>query len=355
LSVFAITAKAQGAAQLGTKTETAALTVTVITPQAHTWPVTLTAYGNVTAWQEAMIGAELSHYRLTAVLVSVGDVVRQGQVLARIDKDTVTAALNQSQAALTQAQAQLAEAQANAKRARELQLSGILSEQGAQQLITKEQTALAQVRAAHAQVQVDRVRLSQTEIRAPDAGMISERTAAVGSLTQPGQTLFKLIRKGRLEWRAEVGSQELAHLKPGMSAIMNAPGGATVKGKVRTVAPTVNAQTRTGIVYVDLPKDAAQLRAGMFVQGQFELEKSGALTLPNTAVMVRDGFSYIFILEDNGQRVRQKKISTGRRYKDQIEITEGIDERTRVVDSGVAFLVDGDTVRVVEHMAKRPQ
>jgi len=112
------------------------------------------------------------------------------------------------------------------------------------------------------------------------------------------------------------------------------------------VAPTVDPQTRTAIVYVDLPRGSGA-RAGMFARGEFELGKVNALTLPQSAVVMREGFSYAYRIEPDN-RVTQVKVSTGRRLGDRVEITEGLDQATRVVASGAAFLADGDLVRIVE-------
>ena len=326
-----------------------ALTVTVTAPRLAEWPRTLAAYGNVTPWQEAVIGAELSGYRLTEVLVNVGDVVTEGQLLARLASDTVSAELAQSRAAVEEAEAQLAEARADADRARRIEERGALSAQQINQLLTGEQTAIARVHAAEARAQADELRLSQTRIVAPDDGVISARTATVGSLAQNGQELFRLIRGGRLEWRAEVTADELGRIEPGMHASVLPPGAAArdmVRGVVRMVAPTLDPQTRNAIVYVDLPTDGA-LRAGMFVRGELRVGEGAALTLPQGAVVLRDGFAYVYVLGPD-DRVSEIKVEVGRRVGDRIEITGGVTPEMRLVAYGAGFLTDGDLVRVVE-------
>ncbi len=326
-----------------------ALTVTLVAPQAQQWPQTIPANGNIVAWQEAVIGPEISGNRLTEVLVNVGDSVKKGQVLARIASETVNAELAQSRAAALEAEAQLAEAKANADRARQIQATGALSAQQINQYLTQEQTALARLNAARAKVQSDELRLSFTRVVAPDDGIISARNATVGSLAQQGQELFRLIRGGRLEWRAEVIAADLGRVKPGMPATLTTPAGQPVQGKVRMVAPTVDAQTRTAIVYVDLPAaaQAAGARAGMFARGSFELGKTNALTLPQSAVLQREGFSYAYRVGADG-RVAQTKVDVGRRIGDRVEILNGLASDARVVASGVGFLSDGDLVRVVD-------
>jgi HlyD family secretion protein len=323
-----------------------ALTVALATPERIEWPQTLAANGNIVAWQEAVIGAELSGLRLTEVLVNVGDTVKRGQPLAKIATDAVLADLAQARASVTEAEAALAEAKANAERSKQLQSQGFISSQATIQVLTAEQTTAARLAAARARVQAEEVRLAQARIVAPDDGVISARTATVGSLTQPNQELFRLIRGGRLEWRAEVTGTELTKLAPGMRATLTTANGDKVDGTVRAVAPAVDPATRNGIVYVDLPSSSA-LRAGTFARGEFELGRGGALTLPQSAVVLRDGFAYVFLVSADN-KVVQSKVEVGRRLGDRIEIVAGLPPSVRVVETGGGFLADGDTVRVVE-------
>ena len=338
--------KAGASAASATTATKAALTVTATQAQRATLANAIAANGNIAAWQEAIVGAESNGWRLAEVRVNVGDVVKQGQVLATFWPDMAQADVAQSKAGEAEAEATLAEATANAQRARELQASGALSAQQINQFFTAERTARARLDAVRAAAQVQQLRLRQTEILAPDHGVISARSATVGAVVPAGMELFRLIRKGRLEWRAEVVASELAQVQRGQAVRITAAGGTLAKGIVRMVAPTVDAATRNGIVYVDLPQPGA-MKAGMFARGEFDTGSSPALTLPQSAVLLRDGFSYVFkIGSDN--KVAQSKVSVGRRVGDRVEITGGLDPAARVVASGAGFLADGDTVRVVD-------
>jgi len=322
-----------------------ALSVRLTAPQTEQWPEVLPANGNVVAWQEAVIGPEIANYRITEVRVQVGDVVRKGQVLARIASDTVASELAEARAAVAELEASAGEARGNAERAKELKEKGFYSSQLDTQYQTAKHTAEARLAAARARQQAAGLKMDKTAVLAPDDGVISARSATVGSLTQPGQELFRLIRGGRLEWRAEVPSADLAKVHPGVAAVLTAPSGETVRGKVRAVAPSVDPQTRNGLVYADLPASGA-VRAGMFARGEFELAQSPALTLPQAAVVLREGFAYIFRLED-GDRVAQAKVVLGRRVGERIEIVTGLSPGDRVVTEGAAWLDDNDAVRVL--------
>ena len=326
----------------------AALTVTVAQPQQSTLARSISANGNIAAWQEASIGTEANGLRLADVKVNVGDVVRRGQVLATFAPDTLQADVAQIRASVSEAEATLAEASANAQRARTLQATGALSDAVINQYFTAERTAKARLDAQRAMANMQQLRLKQTQVLAPDSGVISARSATVGAVLPAGQELFRMIRQGRLEWRAEVAASEMASLQPGMAALVTAGNAAPIKGTVRMVAPTVDPQTRNGIVYVNLPAAAGSgaARAGMFARGEFEIGTGSGLTLPQSAVLLRDGFSTVLRVGADS-KVSQVKVSVGRRVGDRIEITGGLDASARVVASGAGFLGDGDTVRVV--------
>lgn len=344
---------AANAAEAAASAAKPALTVTTTRAEPLEWPQTLEASGSVAAWQEASVGAEIGGFRLTEVLVNVGDRVKRGQVLARMSGDTVQADRAQTRASLAEAEATLAEAQANAERARQLQTTGAISSQLINQYLTAEQTARARLEAQRARLQADDLRLRQTRVLAPDDGVISARSATVGAVTQPGAEQFRLIRGGRLEWRAEVTATELPRIRTGMPVRLLHSDGGTTSGTVRMVAPTIDPQTRNGLVYVDLPANGEgrpQVRAGMFARGEFELGRTPALTLPQSAVVLRDGFSYVLRVGPNA-RLAQTKIATGRRLGERIEVLDGLKAGEPVVASGAGFLGDGDLVRVVQTSA----
>ena len=337
--------KAPDAKKLAAAPAKSALTVTIEKPQPVSLPIRLSANGNITAWQEAVIGSESNGLKLTQVLANVGDVVKAGQVLATFSTDSTQADVAQARANVVDAQASALDAAANAERARTLQTSGALSAQQINQYLTLEKTAQAKVEAAQAVLGAQQLKGRQTRVLAPDSGVISARNATVGAVVGSGTELFKMIRKGRLEWRAEVTSAEVARIKPGDKAVVLAASGARVEGRVRIVAPTVNAATRTALVYVDVPANA-DLKAGMYARGDFSLGASDALTLQQQALVLRDGFTYAMRVEANN-KVSQVKLQTGRRVGDAVEILQGAKPGDNFVASGAAFLADGDTVKVV--------
>jgi len=336
-----------------TNTQKAALTVTVVSPEQQNWEQVFTANGNIAAWQEVVISSELSGQRLTRVNVNVGDEVKRGQILAEINSETIRADLAAAKASYAEAQAVLADAITNNKRIQQLKNTGAISAQESTQYQTSQATAQARLDAAKAQIESNQLRLAQTQVVSPDNGVISARTATVGSLAQTGQELFRLIRDHRLEWRAEVTTTDLYKLQQGMTAhvISPDPSQPKVTGQVRMIAPVIDPQTRYGLVYVDLPTTQA-IRMGMFVKGEFDLGEKTAITIPQTALLLRDGFSYVFVLDQNN-RVTQKKVTTGRRQNDRVEILD-LPLNVKVVSSGTGFLTDGDLVNVAQAIPETP-
>jgi RND family efflux transporter MFP subunit len=156
----------------------------------------------------------------------------------------------------------------------------------------------------------------------------------------------RLIRRGRLEWRAELAEAELVRVKPGTLVRVKAPDGSLVPGKLRAVSPALDRESRTALVYADLPEPGA-LRAGMFAEGRIELGAVEAPVLPREAVVARDGYSYVFVI-DAKSRVAQRRIETGATSDRGIVVQRGLAPTERVAVRGAGFLSDGDLVRVVE-------
>ena len=298
-----------------------------------------------------MIGAEIGGQRLTRLLVDVGDRVQRGQLLAQLSPGTLEADLNASRAALQEAKVSAVEKGRSAERARALRGTEVLSEQAFDQAVAASDAAQARLAAARARVQADTLRLAYTQVRAPDDGVISARAAVEGALIETGGEIMRLQRQGRLEWRAELPGSELARVAPGQTVRITTGDSQVVEGRVRRLSPQVDPKNRTGIVYVDLPP-AAHARAGLFARGEFMLGEHTVLTLPGTAVLLRDGFSYAFRIE--GDKVRQQKIRLGARRGDRVEIREGLAADAVVVESGVGFLADGLTIHVAVASADTP-
>jgi len=323
-----------------------ALTVEVVQPHSTKMATSLAASGGIYAWQEASVGAEVSGLRVAEVRVNVGDHVKKGQVLVALLDDTVRADVAQQEAAVADAQATLAQAQANAARARTLEASKAMSSQDLLAAQTTEASAEARLKSARALLATQRLRLSKTQIVAPDDGTISTRSVAVGQVTGSGTELFKFIRQDRLEWRAEMSAQAILAAKVGQVAQLTLADGTQLEGKVRQLAPTLDAASRSGIAYVDLPL-GSKAKPGMFVSGRLLTGAAPAKTVPGSSLVVRDGVTYVMSV-DVANKVRVLKVTTGQREQGEVEIVSGLPaESIKIVAQGAAFLNDGDVVQVV--------
>lgn len=320
------------------------LTVTTASPDIRNWPQNLSATGNVQAWQEAAIGAEVSGLRLAELYANVGDTVKKGQLLARFTDEMTALDLEQQRAAADEARARFVQAEAKAESSQKLKDAGMTSTLDNIQNQSTANMARAQLHAAEARVKAQHLRLTYTQVRAPDDGIISSRSATVGSVMQTGSEMFRYIRRNQLEWRAEVPEEPLQKIKVGHKVILHSTHGVPVIGKVSRISPVVDVQSRNGSVYVELTSTGS-LKAGMFAQGDFEMGRTSALTVAQSALVVRDGYSYVFKV-DADNRAAQMKVLAGRRLEGRIEILDGLTAGAQVVTAGAGFLSDGDLVRV---------
>lgn len=318
--------------------------VSLITPKVEMWPDQIEAQGNIMPWQETRVGTEIGGLRLVSVLANVGDVVKKGQVLARLNPAPVEADLEAVNAQLMETQAALVQAVATLDRAKRLAPSGGVSQQELTLYETQKQTAEARVNAARAQGKTQRLRLESATLTAPDDGIISSRLAAEGAIVQAGSELFRLIRQGRLEWRAEVKGETLLKLSVGQDVMIKNPYGPDVKGRVRQLSPTIDLTTRNGLAYVDLPLDT-NLKAGLFLSGTLAISKRKALVLPSSAVLSEGGTNRVFkVNADN--RVEAVEVQLGRVKDDHVEISSGLDGKEHVIAHDLDLLKNGDQVNV---------
>jgi HlyD family secretion protein len=321
---------------------------------------TLVVNGSLAAWDELPIGSEAGGLAIVAVEVEEGDRVTRGQLMARLDDSVLKAELAQADAAIAQADAGLLKAEAMAatagsdvNRAKALIKNGFISGQAAEQRQTTLTAAAADVNVARQNleaakaIRVERAaQLAQTEIRAPTDGIVSKRTATLGNVVAVGQQLFRIIRDGRVELRAEIPELDLLRLSAGqpVSITVGDADQRRFTGKIRLVGATVDPQTRIGIVYVALPDDPA-LKPGMFVHGLVETGSGETLQAPEEALVYKDAKPAVFVV-DAGNRTHLRMVETGQRLDGVVEILSGVSAGERVALAGAGYLKDNDLVRV---------
>jgi len=322
------------------------LAVTTLTVTEASTPQTLQLSGSIAPWEEIQLGVELSGHRVHAVRVEPGAIVRAGEVLLTLDTRMLDVELKQAEAQVTQARANQELAASNGQRARDMLAKKVISAQQAEEWMAGEKTSAAATTVAEAAMSAARLRREFAVVKAPYDGVIATRTVQPGQIVSPGDVLFTLVRDGRLEWRAEVTESNLLSIEPGQAVQLKCLDGSDVIGTVRTRSPGLAARTRTGIVYADVPIPKS-LRAGMFLEGKIVLGERNALRVPASALLVRDGYSYVFVLDDK-LKVRERRVDTGPRADGYVQILGGLSVGERIVDKGAAFLGDGDSVRVVD-------
>ncbi|MCK6371094.1 MAG: efflux RND transporter periplasmic adaptor subunit [Gammaproteobacteria bacterium] len=337
------------------------LSVTTAQLRATTMDRALVVSGSVAAWQEMTLGVELSGIRAAEVLVEVGDRVRAGSPLLRLDARTLTVQARQAEASVAQARANLDLARANVARGEQLVTQGLISSSDIDQLRAELASAEAQLITAQADRDAARLRLEFTTLRAPDDGVISARSVQPGQVVSAGEELLRMIRRGRLEWRAELAEADLSRVPVDALVELADPQGKRILGRVRAVSPAVDPATRTGLLYADLP-EPGDLRAGMFAEGRVLLDRAEVGVLPRDAVVFRDGIPYVFVAGSPADtdaavfNVAQRRVVIGSQQDDQIEIRDGVAAADRVVAQGAGFLSDGDLVREVSaHAAAAPR
>lgn len=309
----------------------------------------LVVSGPVSAVEEMQLGVELSGLRVTALHVDAGQAVKRGQLLLTLDHRMLDAELAQADAALREAEAAAGLARSNFTRGENLAHDKYISAMQLDELRAARTQGEARLGTARAARNTAALRRSFADLRAPADGIISKRLIQPGQVVMAGAELLRLIKNGRLEWRAELPASQLGRVNVGDVIHLTAPDGSALEGRVRAVSPGVDDATRTGTVFADLPPGLLQsraLQAGSYLEGRIDTGVQKVLALPVDAVLLRDGFPVVFVLDDAAQAHLQR-IETGERVDGFVEVKSGLAAGAQVVLEGAGFLTDGDKVRVL--------
>ena len=312
-------------------------------PQAITGA--LTASGDLVSREEAAVLPEVSGYRVSKVLVDVGDHVKQGQTLVQLDPALVQAQLAQAEAVANQAQVQALQAADQAARVKDLDDAGVLSQEAIDQRRFQARAAEATANAQAAALKDIRTRNAKLSVTAPVAGLILERTVRPGDMSSAGGATpwFRIARDSEIELAAQLSEADLAKLRPGQHAQVTLPGGVTVPGTIRLISPQVDPQTKLGMARVSLPVES-DIRAGGFGRAVFTEVSGNALAAPETAIRYdADGAAVMTVGSDN--RVRRVIVQTGQRGGGWVQLIKGPPAGTSIVQNAAAFFLDGDLIK----------
>lgn len=317
--------------------------VSAVTANTLSLPLTIVASGTVSAWEEVPVAAETGGMTATAVYVDEGAYVRQGQVLVKMNDALLRAQLSQQQASVQSAEANSARDDAALARAYELKERGFLSQASLDTALANQRSSLASLNMAKAALSETRTRLSQSEIRAPVAGLIVSRSVTRGQIINAGTELFRLVRDGRLELDAQVPESDLGALRTGQRASITSNQGGTTEGTIRILTPEVNAETRLGVARISLNSNTG-FKPGMFARASINAGERASTAVPTAALLYRDNRSGVFVLNSDNS-VRFTPVEVLSRADDQTAVS-GVEAGSKVVVAGAGFLNSGDKVNV---------
>jgi len=326
--------------------------------------------GSVVPREEVLISPEIEGLRVTEILADVGDQVKAGQVLIKLSRDSLNAQMDQWAATLKMSDAQIAQArsqivQAEAALAQSTpalsRATDLLAKNAGTQAVVEQRAAeqrTNQARLANAkdglsvaiadqankQAQWNelKVRLARTEIKSPVDGIISRRTARLGSIASAlNDALFRVVAKGEMELEAEVPEVNLAKMAVGQVASVEIGADVVLTGKVRLVSTEIDKATRLGTVRIALPSDP-HVRIGSFAKGSVEVARKTAIAVPLAALQYDGADAFAQVVTSGHVTVR--KVTPGLSANGLVEIRNGLNAGDAIVARAGAFLHDGDAV-----------
>ncbi len=362
-----------GAAETSVTRGAPSVTVTTVSRQPITDSVFVT--GTLVAREEILVAVQIDGYAITEILVEEGDSVKAGQVLARLSRELIDSALAQNSAQIARADAGIAsarssiaeaeanrsQAQASFQRTQVLRSDGIASAETFDQRqaaalqatarlsVAREQLRLAEADKALAEAQRGEwmIRLRRTEIKAPTDGIVSRRSARIGSVAaSAGDPLFRIIRDGAIELEADVAEMTLARISPGLAAIVRPAGqSADIDATVRLVSPEITRTTRLGRVRLALNRSTG-LTLGSFGRGTIEITRKEAILAPFSAVLFTAEGPRVQVVKDN--TVESRTVTAGIRSAGMLEIVSGLAAGENIVTISGTFLRNGDRITPIQ-------
>ena len=319
-------------------------TVTVVVPGRSDVSRVVSASGPLAAKRDQPVGIAGQGGRVERVLVDAGSWVRQGQVLAVVDRSVEAQQAAQLAAQVDAARADAALAQNNYERALALKDRGFVSKAEIDAKKATRDAAYAQVRVAQAQLAASRAELGRLNVVAPASGLILTRSVEVGQIVSPGSgALFRLAAGGQMEMQAQLSQEDLSLVHTGMAAEVT-PAGSDRKfsGSVWQVSPAIDPQSRLGTVRISVPYDPV-MRPGGFAEARITAGSTLAPMLPQSAVLSDDNGNYVYIINGKNE-VERRNIKIGTVDNRGVTIAEGLSGNEAVVLSAGPFLNPGQKV-----------
>lgn len=300
---------------------------------ARALSVSLPLSGSLAPLNQATIKAKVSG-EIRETTVQEGQQVSSGQVLLRLDAADQRARLTQQQAMLDEAQARLSMASKNEANSQALLKQKYISQTAYDTTQNSVDLARASVKSAAAMVEIARIALADTVIRAPMAGIVSKRHVQAGEKVAPDMPVYTIVNLAQLTLEAPVPSAEIPRIKIGQEVRFKVDGfGARdFSGKVARINPTTESGSRAMLVYIAVDNGDSALRGGMFAKGSIVTERSSvAPMVPLTALRTEKHGTVVYAVVDN--KVVEQSVTLGLRNEDEgyAEVKEGLAPGTRVI------------------------
>ncbi len=323
--------------------------------------VILEQAAEVKPWQQVLIISKVKGQQIQEMLVERGDLVKEGQVLARLDQATfkakrgeVLAKLQEAKAARAAAQARLAVLVKDKERFASLIAKKAAPQQKLDHINAEHLAAEAQAKLAEAQIAAAQAALASIDIalndhviRAPMSGYVSARFVDAGSLSSDKDPMFMLTDENKVKVITSVAETDypLARIGQPAEIRVDAYPGQVFSGQVVVVSPVLNPATRSAELEVALPNAQGRLRAGMYAQVKVVLGQRRALLVPRQAVSRAPGTGNWFVFTVAGGKARQVNVAVGPAFGGKREIKKGLKPGQEVVIRGVSLLQDGMPVK----------
>jgi membrane fusion protein, multidrug efflux system len=321
--------------------------VQAITAAASDYSVVYPLTGFIAARVQSDVGFRTSG-RLASRRVEVGDHVKADDILAQLDPKDLQTAVDNAQAALDSARAQLQPAQATFKRQQALFSSGFTTRANFDRAQEGLRTAEAAVASAEAALGAAKEQLSYAVLKAGMNGIIVGRSAEVGQVALPGQTIFTIAQDGPRDAVFDVQESLVAHppktARVGVALL--ADPSVKMTGTVREISPTVDAASGAVRVKVTLNRTPPQMTLGASVIGSISVE-SRAFVLPESVLYEWGGQPAVWIVDPKSKRVSIKQVAVEAYVTDAAVLSGGVDPGDLVVTAGIQSLRPDEDVEVV--------
>jgi RND family efflux transporter MFP subunit len=304
--------------------------------------------GSLAPLAQATVKSKVSGI-VTDTAVQEGMQVAAGQVIAHIDAADQRARVAQQQATLNEASARLSLAKKNNANSAALLKQNYISQNAYDTTHNSVELAQAAVDAARAQLELARIALADTAIRAPLAGVVSKRFVQAGDKVSPDTPVFAIVDLRQMTLEASVPASDIPRVQVGQEVRFKVDGfdARDFGGKVARINPTAETGSRAMLVYVSVDNHDGLLRGGMFAKGGITIEKSAVNPLVPLAALRRDGARDV-VYQVEGGKVVARPVELGLRNEDEgmAEVRSGVQAGALVVSSQLEGVKPGTRVKV---------